>query len=38
MKRKKDRLKILLIISIALFLILGISAVAISGYKKHVVA
>lgn len=38
MKRKKERLKILLIISIALFLILGISAVAISGYKKHIVA
>ena len=38
MKRKKERLKILLIISIALFLILGISAVVISGYKKHIVA
>lgn len=38
MKRKKKRLKILLVISIALFLILGISAVAISGYKKHIVA
>lgn len=37
MKRKKDKLKVLLVISIALFLILGISAIAISGYKKHVV-
>jgi len=38
MKRKKERLKILLIILIALFFVLGISAVAISGYKKHIVA
>ena len=36
--KRKERLKILLIISIALFFVLGISAVAISGYKKHIVA
>lgn len=37
-EKKKERLKILLIILIALFFVLGISAVAISGYKKHIVA